>query len=121
MRILIACLALAACARAPVAEPLVYRLISLDGAPFAARATISFTQDGQIAGAAPCNSYGGVQVGRLPDFSASGLISTEMACQDLPAETAFFAALADMTRAEVTGQSVTLSNPAGRGMVFVYP
>ena len=45
-------------------------------------------------------------------------MSTEMACDALAAEAVFFAALGQMTVAELSGDRLTLSNAAGRIMVF---
>jgi heat shock protein HslJ len=118
---LFALLALTACTAAPTVPdaPVSYRLVNIDGTAFAARATISFMGLGQFAGSAPCNSYSGELLEPLPAFTSSRLTSTEMACEDLPAETVFFAALATMNRADITGPRLRLSDPAGRSMEFV--
>jgi heat shock protein HslJ len=42
-----------------------------------------------------------------------------MACPDLAAETTFFATLENMTLSEASGDTLILSNPDGRQMVFV--
>ena len=120
----LALLVLTACTASPPVPPPVpgvYRLISIDGAEFTARATLSFPAPDQIAGSAPCNAYSGTLASTLPAFSAATLTSTEMGCDDLPAEAVFFAALSAMTRADVTPSMVRLSNPAGRSMIFVQP
>ena len=123
MRKLIALLALSACMQAP-AQPVatgVYRLTSINSAPFAARATISFATPGQVSGNAPCNSYSGQLTAALPEFATSGIMSTEMGCAALADEGVFFAALATMTRADTAATQVVLSNPAGGRMVFSQP
>lgn len=98
-----------------------YVLQALDDRPFAARATLSFPKPGQIAGQAPCNRYFGSLDVPYPWFKGEGLVATEMACPDLAAEGAFFAALAEMTFAEVSGKVLILSNGTGREMVFKAP
>ena len=123
MHKLIALLALAACVQAlaqPVAEGS-YRLISIDNAPFAARATISFATPGMVSGNAPCNSYSGPLTAALPQFATSGIMSTEMGCDALADEGVFFASLSAMTRADISPTQIVLSNPAGGSMVFVQP
>ena len=123
MRRLIALLALSACMQAP-AQPVatgVYRLISINAAPFAARATISFSTPGIVSGNAPCNSYSGALTAALPRFATDGIMSTEMGCDALDAEGLFFTSLAAMTRADISASQVSLSNSAGASMVFVQP
>ena len=95
-----------------------WTLQSIDGAAFTARADITFPSEGTIAGHAPCNSYGAQQTAPYPWFSASALRATRAACPELALEQAFFAALADMTLAEVSGGVMILSNSEGREMVF---
>ena len=120
---LFALLVLTACVAVPPAPsaPGLYRLVSIDGTAFAARATISFPAPGQFAGSAPCNSYSGEFTGPPPALSAATLTSTEIACDDLPDEAVFFAALSAMTLADVSVTMVKLSNATGRSMVFVRP
>lgn len=117
-------LGLSACARdesiANFVEPTAkYHLVELDNAPFVARATIQFPEAGRIVGKAPCNSYFAAQTVPYPWFGLEGIGATRMACGDMAAEATFFAALEDMTLAEVAGDTLILSNPSGRQMVFV--
>lgn len=121
MRRLIALFALTACVASPPVAEGRYSLISIDGVAFSARATIDLSTPGQVSGNAPCNSFSGVLAAPLPAFDASTITSTEMACDDLPAEGQFFAALTAMTRAEVSDTRIVLSNVAGRSMIFVQP
>lgn len=99
----------------PVAE---YHLIELDGAPFTGRATIQFSEEGRVNGQAPCNRYFATQSVPYPWFALEGIGATRMACPDLDLESAFFEALEGMTLAEVAGDTLILSNSAGRQMVF---
>ncbi|MFB9151465.1 META domain-containing protein [Roseovarius ramblicola] len=93
-------------------------LRSIDGAAFPARATLTFPEEGRLAGEAPCNRYSGQQTVPYPWFSAGHIIGTKRACPDLDAETRYFRALGDMTLAEIAGDTLILSNDAGREMVF---
>ncbi|MGR3461978.1 MAG: META domain-containing protein [Roseovarius sp.] len=95
-----------------------WALRSIDGTPFAARATLTFPEEGTLAGEAPCNHYSGQQTVPYPWFSAERIISTKRACPDIEAETRYLRALADMTLAEIAGDTLILSNDAGREMMF---
>lgn len=95
-----------------------WSLVELDSAAFPASTTLSFPEKGRIAGQAPCNSYSGTQSAPYPWFETGPILSTKRACPDLNAETAFFAALSEMSIAEVSGSTLILSNEAGREMVF---
>ena len=95
-----------------------WRLVEIDGQPFAARATLGFADEGALSGQAPCNAYSGAQSAPYPWFTAENIVTTRMACADLAAETVYFEALAAMTLSEVAGETLILSNDAGREMVF---
>ncbi|MGV6811145.1 MAG: META domain-containing protein, partial [Brevirhabdus sp.] len=79
----------------------VWTLQELDGTPFPHRATLSFPEEGKIAGQAPCNRYFGAQTAPYPWFKVDGVGSTKMACPALDQEQVFFTALSAMTLAEV--------------------
>ncbi len=95
-----------------------WTLVELDGKPFNARATITFPAKGKVTGQAPCNTYGSSQTVPLPWFKLGPILSTKMACSDLPAEQVFFEALSAMTLAETLNNTLILSNTDGREMVF---
>lgn len=95
-----------------------WQLTELDGKPFAATATLAFRQEGKLEGDAPCNRYFGEQTAPYPWFSAERIGATRRACPELEREAAYLAALQDMTLAEVAGDTMILSNDAGREMVF---
>lgn len=95
-----------------------YRLVSLDGDTIVASATIRFPEPGQVTGTGPCNSFNAAQRVPYPWFELGPIASTRRACPDLEAETAYFAALAEMRFAEVVGDTLLLSNEADREMVF---
>ncbi|MDZ7710362.1 MAG: META domain-containing protein [Roseovarius sp.] len=93
-------------------------LHSLDGTPVSARATLTFPGEGVIAGEAPCNRYSAQQTVPYPWFAAERIISTKRACPDLDAENRYLRALSEMTLSEVAGETLILSNDAGREMLF---
>ncbi|MGX0877017.1 heat shock protein HslJ [Roseovarius sp. MBR-154] len=93
-------------------------LHSIDGTPFTARVTLSFPQEGSLAGEAPCNRYSGAQTLPYPWFRAEALGTTKRTCPDLEAETRYLRTLAAMTLVEVAGDTLLLTNEAGREMVF---
>ncbi|MDU8943911.1 META domain-containing protein [Ovoidimarina sediminis] len=95
-----------------------YLLSDLFGEPFDATATISFPEEGQIAGTGPCNAYSAAQSAPYPWFEPGPIAATRRACPDLSAEAAFLAALETMTLSEVTGDVLILSDEDGREMVF---
>lgn len=95
-----------------------YALVEMDGMPFVAKATIAFPEEGRVVGQAPCNRYFAQQTVPYPWFGLEGIGATRMACPDLAIETAFFNALEGMTLAEVSGDTLILSNSLGRQMVF---
>lgn len=125
---LAAALGLAACLPAGAQDlPSQYRaiewkLLSIDGQPFPADAKIDLNTPGQISGQGPCNRFSGSYDGILPEFRPGAIAATKMACADLAAESAMFAALEAMTRAEVTGPvTLLLTGPKGGSMEFVRP
>lgn len=116
-------LALTACKKdesisAFVAPDSVWTLTTLDGQVFAARATITFPSPGEIAGQAPCNSYSSSQSAPYPWFEIGPVAATKMACAEGQQERAFFAALSKAAFAEVSGDTLILSDEAGAEMLF---
>ncbi len=93
-------------------------LETLGGAPFAARATLVFGPRDAVSGQGPCNRWSARNAAALPDFRVGPVVATRMACDDLAAEAAFFAALAAATRAELTGDRLVLSGAEGAELVF---
>lgn len=90
----------------------------LNDAPFPASATLTFPEEGKIAGMGPCNRYFSAMTVPYPWFDAGPIGSTRMACPDLEAETAFLQALEAATLSEVLGDVMILSNTEGLEMVF---
>lgn len=105
---------------AALIDPGPWRLIALDGAPFAARATLTQPGPGRIAGQAPCNRYTGTLRAGPPGFAAGPFAVTRMFCEGaMEAEAAFLTALEAMTAAEVAGDRLLLTGPAGRSLTFL--
>ncbi|MEQ6249065.1 META domain-containing protein [Sulfitobacter sp. HNIBRBA3233] len=120
---LMACLALIACqgdetVRAYGGADRVWTLKELNGSTFGARATLTFPEPGEIGGEAPCNRFFGAMEAPYPWFETGAIGSTRMACPDIEAENAYLAALDAATLAEVSGDTLILSNTTGLVMVF---
>ena len=97
----------------------VFTLVSINDAPFEANATISFPEEGQIAGQGPCNSFTATQDVPYPWFKAGPIAATKTACPDLNAEALYFETLSNMTLSEVSGPNLILSTADGEKMVFL--
>lgn len=95
-----------------------WHLRAIDGAPFAAEATVAFPEPGAVTGMAPCNAFRAAREGDWPDIAIGPIAATRRACPDLAAEGAFFAALEAMERAEVAEGVLRLTGADGREMVF---
>ncbi|MEO0666394.1 MAG: META domain-containing protein [Pseudomonadota bacterium] len=95
-----------------------WRLVTLDGAAFAADATLTFPDGQRLAGQAPCNSYFGPLTAPYPAFAAPVIAASKRACPDLRAEAAYFAALSAVTGARRDGDTLTLSDTTGPRLVF---
>lgn len=119
---LAACLPAGAQSVSPDYLAIEWKVVSIDGLPFAPHATLDLATAGKIAGRGPCNRFFGSYEGTLPEFRPGAIASTKMACPDMAAEAALFAALSAMTRAEVTGPvSLSLSGAGGRRIELVRP
>jgi len=95
-----------------------FRLVEIDGAPFAATADISFPEPGIARGTAPCNSWSAAQTAPYPWIEIGPIAATKRACPELNAEQRFFSALADMAIAEISGDVLILTGEDGGEMVF---
>lgn len=96
----------------------VYALVSLNGADFAAKATIDLRTAGNISGQAPCNSYNASQSAPYPWITLGPIAATRRACPDLADESRYLEALAAMTQVEASGDTLILSNDDGTELVF---
>lgn len=95
-----------------------WQLVSLDGAPFAARATLGFSDVASVRGQAACNSYAAPLTATWPAFGLGPVRATRMACPEAAAEDAFLSALAAMTAARLQDGQLILTAPDGHQMVF---
>ena len=66
----------------PIPEA-VYHLVSIDEAPFGSEATITFPEEGEIEGEAPCNRWSATQSVPYPWFEAGPIAATKRACPAL--------------------------------------
>lgn len=96
----------------------VYRLEEFEGAPVPWQATISFPEQGRVAGQAPCNAFSADQRVPYPWFELGSIAATRRACLHIQGETEFFAALSRVILAEVAGDVLILSDDHGPVLVF---
>lgn len=96
----------------------IWHLTELNGAPFAAAATLQFPETDSIAGEGPCNRFSAAMTVPYPWFELGPIQSTDVACPDLDAETAFFEALTSMSQSEVLGNIMILRTESEEEMVF---
>lgn len=96
----------------------VWTLVTLDGTPFPAKATLTFPASGQLAGRAPCNAYRAEQTAPYPAFAAGPILSTKAACPDLNHEQRYLKALGEMTQASITKTKLVLTSTNGRTLQF---
>ena len=94
-----------------------WQLTELNGAPFEARATIAFPEEGRVEGRGPCNRFFGEQRVPYPWIEIGPLASTKLACPDLTLEQQYLEALQSMSLAEVNGAVLILSSDTGE-MIF---
>lgn len=95
-----------------------YYLVSINGTPFPARATIRFPRKGIVEGTAPCNQWSALQVVPYPWFEIGEISKTRRACVELEAENTFFQALGSMTLSEAAGNTLLLTSDDGNEMHF---
>jgi heat shock protein HslJ len=95
-----------------VAEgPGVWRLIGLNGEPPKNTITLAFTNDGRIAGQAPCNTYFAAATVEGERIAISGIGATRRACDGLDEEGRYLQALSRVTRIERQIVRMTLTAP----------
>lgn len=96
----------------------IWQVTEIDALPFTASATLEFSERNVISGQAPCNQFSASMTTPYPWFSIGPVMRTKLACTDITAEDTFLTALSDMTLAEVLDDTLILSTPQGRSMVF---
>lgn len=112
---LITALALTACQKdetisGQTAPTDTWQLTQLNGQAITTTITLTFPEQGRIAGRAPCNSYFASQTAPLPWFEVKAIASTKRACPELKLEATYFDTLTKMTLIERTGDTLLLSN-----------
>jgi heat shock protein HslJ len=102
-------------------KPYVWKLVAIKGQPFAATATLAYAEDGTAAfGQSPCNLWSGRVIQKpFPVHMIRDITATERACDDLDAEAAFFAGLAQSTHSAVGIGALTFTDQKGFTMEFV--
>ena len=95
-----------------------WTLVEINDLPAPSPATLTFPETGWIAGQAACNSYRATMDVPYPWFETGPILATKSICPEIAAETAFLAALAEMTLSEVLGDTLILSTTDGRKLVF---
>lgn len=90
-----------------------WQVDTLNGAPFAATATLTFDANGGVRGFAPCNTFRTKQTVPYPWIAFDPIIATKRACPDLDQETALFRVLEKVTLGIIRDDILTLSNDDG--------
>lgn len=83
------------------------------------QASITFNEDGTLAGTSGCNGFGGEYTVDGDQITFSGLISTLMACEEplMSQEGAMFKALDGTASYNIAGDTLTITN---NGTVLVF-
>jgi heat shock protein HslJ len=97
----------------------IWVLETMNGIKVSSNITITFPEEGQIAGQATCNRYFGKQTVPMPWFEIKELGSTKMVCPELNLEAQYFRLLQEMTTAEIAQNMLILRADAGNSMIFV--
>ncbi len=96
-----------------------FRLAEMDGAPYEGRATLSFPEDGRVAGKGPCNNFmGRAEWGEDGALTLGPLAATMMACPDLDAEKTLLDRLGAVTTIEMQEDGFLLGTPDGATLLY---
>ncbi len=96
----------------------VWRLVEMNGHPFAASATLTLPAKNQIVGNGPCNEFHATLSVPYPWFAVENFGSTKIDCPALAEESQYFDALSKATLSEVLGNTLILSTPDGPSLIF---
>ena len=96
----------------------VWHLTTLNGTPITEPITLTFPEQGQIAGQAPCNRYTATQTAPLPWFETGPIAATKRACPALALESTYLNTLTTMTLIERSGDTLLLTNDTGETLEF---
>ncbi|MBA4492570.1 META domain-containing protein [Paracoccus sp. S1E-3] len=103
-------LLMAACAQDAPGMDGSYRLVDIDGAAIPGTATLEIAGN-KISGQGPCNAYHGQNRAVWPAVDLSPLATTRRACIIEGGESAFHAALGQVTTAERNADGLVLVGP----------
>ncbi|MBY5934503.1 META domain-containing protein [Tateyamaria omphalii] len=95
-----------------------WELQTLNGAALSGPATLEFEPGGPVSGRAPCNTFSATNTVPYPWFELTPIVSTDLACDALDAETLYLDALARMTQSEVREGTLFLRNDDNEEMIF---
>lgn len=95
---------------------------TINGTPVDANVipSLSFGDNGEVAGNAGCNGYGGTYTVEEMTLSITGVVSTMMACEDqtlMTQETDFLSALQVVSSYTIEGDTLTLLDGDGNALV----
>lgn len=96
----------------------VWRLVEIDDNAIDYTATLTFPEPGRLTGRAACNSFSTSMTTPYPWFETGPIATTRAICPEIKQEQTFLEALSEMTLSEVLGDTLILSTPEGRSMVF---
>lgn len=110
--LLAACSSRGPSVKAPATPQGTWRLVDLAGSEALVDppATLTFSEDGKIAGSGSCNRFFGTAKVASGSIEIAGLGSTKMACPEpiMGQEQRYFEALSGATRYEVEGSQLTI-------------
>ncbi|WP_421702620.1 META domain-containing protein [Aliiroseovarius sp.] len=97
----------------------IWQLQSINGAPYSASVTLGLSSS-SYGGQGPCNRYGGQVLDdpKAGTYRLTTPTSTRMACPNASAEALYFSLLPTVTRAAMTGGSLTLYTSGGTQLRF---
>lgn len=95
-----------------------WRLTEIDGSRSPGEATLSFPAPEFVTGTLPCNEFTAHQHTTYPAFRLSHFEIGTGVCSKMPAERVILETLTSMTRAEIRGRTMLLSDDASHEMTF---
>ena len=98
-----------------------FTLKSINGAMITEHSTIDISVAGRVSGKAACNTYHAAQTAPYPWFAIGPIAANKMACPALEIEALFLETIANMSLAEISGDTLILSDSNGQEMIFQAP
>lgn len=124
MRLSYAILALAIMSTPSFASEFPYgdwAVVEVSSSPATIEQTMTFLEDGSVSGEGGCNSFGGMYEAKGHALALMNVFSTQMACPDLDAEGAFFAAMTSVAAWAAEDGSLLLLDAAGETAIKLTP